>query len=45
MTLIWPFNATQSQMSRGKLKDHKYMIYYAMVFHAKFNKMLHLVDV
>ena len=22
MTLIWPFNATQSQMSQGKLKDH-----------------------
>ena len=28
MTLIWPFNATQGQMSWGKLKDHIYDLLY-----------------
>ena len=42
MTLIWPFNATQGQISWGKLKDHIWFNIY--VFHATFDKMLHLGD-
>ena len=43
MILIWPYNATQSQMQWGKLKDHIWFTIY--VFHAKFDKkMLHLGD-
>ena len=41
MTLIWPFNATQGQMSWGKLKDH---IYDLLWVYEKNYMMLHLGD-
>ena len=42
--LIWPLNATQGQMSWGKLKDHIWFTIYVYVFHATFYMMLNLGD-
>ena len=42
MTLILPFNATQGQMSWGKLKDH--IIYDLLCVYEKLYMMLHLGD-